>query len=247
MLEELGRFDGYKLTEIAVESAVVEPDEFRLSGAGQDLGGARRLVLATGLRDVFSDHRYGEFWGRGVYGCTFCHGWDARGQRAAVIGNDHQAATTALSLSALAAEIVIIGEGPAAFSPETGEAIRSVGIVYLDSMVKDVTRSPDGLITLDLAEGPSEFGSVFVRAAKEQHSTLAVTLGCILDEEHLVPVNRSYRTTVPGVFAVGEMAKVDGRRTSAMVVLAAGDGLQAGTSVHLDLAFSDAFGGTNPE
>ena len=40
---------------------------------------ARKLVLATGVVDELPDKPgFEELWGRGVYHCPYCHGWEVR-------------------------------------------------------------------------------------------------------------------------------------------------------------------------
>ena len=46
-------------------------------------------------------------WGRGVYHCPYCHGWEVRDQPVAVLGGDDPAAHLALSLARRGCDVVL--------------------------------------------------------------------------------------------------------------------------------------------
>lgn len=61
---------------------------------------ARRILLATGVSDILPtlpDFR--ELWGRGVLHCSYCHGWEMRGQPLAVYGQGRTVTDLALLVS----------------------------------------------------------------------------------------------------------------------------------------------------
>lgn len=83
---ELEPFDVSRVDGL-VERVSGEAGAFLLELADGATVVAERIVLATGLRyGVQPVDGLAAQWGNGVYHCPFCHGWESRGQRIAVIG-----------------------------------------------------------------------------------------------------------------------------------------------------------------
>ncbi|ETS77604.1 hypothetical protein PFICI_09666 [Pestalotiopsis fici W106-1] len=85
--------DGYttitfETTEIA--SIVNEPNAPQQRFTATSTSGAvwvgRKVILATGVRDIYPDiDGYGDCFGKGIYHCFFCKGYEARGSEHAAI------------------------------------------------------------------------------------------------------------------------------------------------------------------
>src|SRR5699024_2641035 len=93
--EELGAYD------VTIRAGRISSTEESADGlvVGFDDGGtaeARALIAASGLSDQLPEiPGMREQWGTGVLHCPYCHGWEVRGQRLAVLGTSpmslHQA------------------------------------------------------------------------------------------------------------------------------------------------------------
>jgi thioredoxin reductase len=79
---------------------------------------------------------------------------------------------------------------------------------------------------------------MFLPTLPRQHSDLAERLGCELTDLGLLKVNADGLTTVPGVYAAGDLAL---RRHQ--IVVASADGAIAGVVINHDLAWGDFGGG----
>ena len=110
---ELGRYPSIQTRDTTVRTAAPTDDGFEVTLADNTTAQARRLLLATGVTDQLPaiDGLAG-LWGRGVYHCPYCHGWEARGQEVAVLGGDDQAAHLALNLARLGCDIIVCSNGP---------------------------------------------------------------------------------------------------------------------------------------
>lgn len=144
---------------------------------------ARNIVLATGLRDVMPDiPGFAEQWGRTVHVCPFCHGHELSGKRIAI--QDSPAAGHAVAmLSAIAGSIKVV-------PPVTGVATSAAGLVVTSGSSAVVV---DGL---------------FAHPAFEQAAPFAAQLGLELRESGAVAIDLFGHTSVPGVFAAGDLAHV---------------------------------------
>jgi thioredoxin reductase len=206
------------------------PDAFELTtegGARQ----ARRIVLATGVADRLPPiPGLAERWGRSVFHCPYCHGYELQQGRIGVIAT----APNALHLAQLLPEwgsVTLFLHGTA-LADEEALALTARGVTVEPAPVAGVA----GHARVQLADGRSaEFAGLFVPSRTEPASPLAAQLGCEHEEGPLgtfVKTGMMKETTVPGVFACGDLARAAGN-----VALAVGDGAMAGAAVHRSLVF----------
>jgi thioredoxin reductase len=202
---------------------------------------ARRLLLATGLADDLpGPPGAAALWGRSAFHCPYCHGHECTGRRVAVLGAEPARVRLALQLSRFAADVALCTDGrpldPRArvVLAANGVAVRHEGVARLDGA--------DGrLRRLVFADGPPlERDAVFVLNVPRQRSDLSARLGCASFADGCVEVDEFGRTSVPGLYAAGDMAR---RATvpapMAAVVVAAASGTIAAAVIDQDLLDAD--------
>ncbi|HVK78327.1 MAG TPA: NAD(P)/FAD-dependent oxidoreductase [Kofleriaceae bacterium] len=194
----------------------------------------RRLVLATGVVDELPDvPGLAEQWGRNVFHCPYCHGYELDGGPVGVLAvgavSMHQAVllpdwgpTTLLSLGRFdpdAEQRAELARREVAIEPELVVAI-------------EPAEAGHGA-TVRLRDGRRRsFAGLFV-APRIRPSPLAAELGCELEDSPLGPIVKAdpmRATTVPGVFAAGDVAIA-----TASVAIAVADGARAGVAAHRSL------------
>ncbi|HWV84430.1 MAG TPA: NAD(P)/FAD-dependent oxidoreductase [Capillimicrobium sp.] len=167
---------------------------------------ARRVLLATGM-----DYRHpdvpglAERWGRTVFHCPFCHGWEVREQPLCALGEAH-AAERALMLRAWSDDVTLLADG-APLAPEDERRLHDAGVTIDPRPVAEVR---DGAVAFaDGTERPC--GGILVATTLHQRSALARTLGAEtqppgpLAADALL-VDGQFQTTVPGLYAAGDAA-----------------------------------------
>ena len=177
---------------------------------------ARRLVLATGMRDELpAVPGLAEQWGRRVAQCPFCHGHEFAGERVAILIDGEHGAMIERMLRPVVASAVIA-------SPADVVRVGSV----------------EGGLELHYADGRAErVSGVFTAATASQRSPFASQLGCALLPSGGVEIDPLGRTTVPGVYAGGDMAHlaaVPGPMVSLAAAIASGQ-LAGATAVRDEL------------
>jgi thioredoxin reductase len=218
-------FDG------AVTAVSGSSDAFELQ-TGTTTHQARRIVLATGVADALPDiPGLAERWGRSVFHCPYCHGYELQQGRIAVIATSpvslHQA-----QLLPEWGSVTFFLQGALSLGDDETRMLAARGVkVEMTPVVGIVDHA-----RIVLADGRSEsFDGVFTASRTAPASPLATQLGCEHEEGLLGPFVKTdamKATTVPGVFACGDLARV-----AANVALAVGDGALAGTAVHASLVF----------
>jgi thioredoxin reductase len=244
--EQLAAYPAVRLLDAAVESATGAGDEFEVTLGGGEPARARRLLLATGVTDELPAVKgLARLWGRGVYHCPYCHGWEVRDQPVAVIGGDDTAAHLALNLARLGCDVVLCADGPLAVGEVVASALQAGGIRVCEDLVLGVDGEPDRYVRLDLSPGwILERRAVFVHPVFRQRSDLAAQLGCTFLEDGAVQVSELGQTTIPGVYAAGDLCRTPAMPTSAaQVVMAAAAGARAAVIIDQEMLFTDSYGG----
>ncbi|MFF3001259.1 NAD(P)/FAD-dependent oxidoreductase [Kitasatospora sp. NPDC057940] len=215
----------------AVADAEAAGTGFAVHLAGGPVLHARRVVVATGLRDGLPElPGLLERWGRDVLHCPYCHGYEVRDRPLGVLGTGPGAVDQALLLRQWSADVVLITHTLTPTGAER-ERLAARGVRVVEGRITRLVTDADRLRGVELADGrvvPRE--AVFVFPQPVPRDALLFGLECVRDENGWVTTDRAGRTSVPGVWAVGNVA--DPR---AQVVVAAGAGAAAAFDLDHDL------------
>jgi thioredoxin reductase len=186
---------------------------------------ARRVLLAAGMEYVPPDlPGVAERWGGSVFHCPFCHGWEVRDRALAVLGDGEQGVYKALLLRGWSEDVVLLGRD---IDAEGRAKLDAAGVPVDERPVVAVT----GEATVVFAEGAElPRDGLLVAAPMRQRSELAAALGLELGHAGTIAVDDFGRTSVPGVFAAGDVAG-----TIQMVPAAMGAGARTGSFVRHSL------------
>lgn len=227
---ELTRYPTVELRDGAVSDITGSAGDFTVTLADGRTERARRVLLATGQVDVLPDiDGVAERFGRSVFHCPFCHGFETTGKPLAVLGNDFSQAMLALYVAdRFSDDVVLCANGPLQVGPELREALAQRDIEVREEPLVRVAGELDAL-ELHFAEGaPLKRGAVFHRPGQRQHTDLAAGLGCELLPDGCVRVNAMQQTTVAGVYAAGDTARsAEAPGPTPFVILGAADGAKA--------------------
>jgi thioredoxin reductase len=206
---------------VTVRDGTIEAIEPRDDGtfearlAGGDELAARRVLLAMGMQYVPPDlPGVATRWGNTVFHCPFCHGWEVRDGALAVLGGGDAGVLKALLLRGWSDDVV----------DAAGIAVDERAVVAV--------RDTATVVFADGSELPRD--GLLVAAPMRQRSNLAAELGVELDEAGTIVVDELGRTSMPGVFAAGDVAG-----TVQMVAAAIGDGARIAAQVRFSLLAED--------
>ncbi|MCJ1674964.1 NAD(P)/FAD-dependent oxidoreductase [Rathayibacter sp. VKM Ac-2929] len=194
---------------------------------------ARRLLLASGSTDRLPGiPGLAERWGRDVLHCPYCHGFEVRGRRIAVLGSGfsgHQAQM----FRQLSDRLSILTNGVFAPGAEEAEGLAARGIELIDGAVTEVLVEDDRLVGVVVDGRRIELDALVVGPRVE--GNLPDGLGLELVDHpsgaarHLT-VDPMGRTTAPRVFAAGSLVE-----PMSQVMAAAADGLRVAAAINYDL------------
>ena len=168
---------------------------------------AEREVLATGVNDDpagiagLADH-----WGRGVYTCPYCDGWEHRDGRLAAVVEPAFAAHVAALLSMWSDDVTVYATG---VEPAVRAAVAAHGARLDERPVLRVRGDGERVHSLELEDATViEIDAVFAPAMPRPNHTLAVELGCEVDELGFVVVGPDQATSVERVYAAGDVTSL---------------------------------------
>jgi thioredoxin reductase len=230
--EQLADHPNVEVRDGAVLDAASIADGFAVELDGASVR-TRSLLLAHGLRyDPPALPGVEPLWGRSVFHCPFCDGWEVRDLSLAVHGSGPEAARSALVVAGWSSDVVLCTDGPAKLNGERA-ALESAGVRVREEPIRELVGGSGWLRRIEFATGPPEQpDAMFVRTRRGQPNGLAAALGCELTDAGTIVTDGDGRSGVPGVYAAGDTATEQFRS----VANALGSGSRVAQRVALDLA-----------
>ena len=237
--EEIARYGVDLVRDRAVD--VTKGDDFAVALADGKTVHARRIVVATGLKDELPNvPGVAERFGRDVIHCPYCHGWEVRDQAFGVLATTPMSVPQALTVSQWSKDVTLFLH-TVAESQLTDDDLRrlaAAGVAVVPGEVAEMVVEGDRLTGVRLTDGtthPRE--AVFVAPRAIPQTGLLEKLGAELQETPFGAypvVDPTGLTTVPGVWAVGNAMGF-----AEQVVNAASAGYRAGATINGDLLMAD--------
>jgi len=233
--QEVTEHGGIILEACVTKAEQVANDRFRVSTEDETFE-ARRLLLATGLRDLTPDcPGFREFYGVTVHHCPDCDGYECRGKRIAVLGNGTKTVGFALGLLTWTDKITLISDDNACeMTTEDRAKLAAFNIQVLNKGIAALEgdRRSKQLRRVVFDDNDSlDCDALFFNLGTELTSDLHSMLGCRLDQEcGLIWVDETQQTSVTGVYAAGDTTP-----NSQLAVVAAAEGAMAAIQIHHSL------------
>jgi thioredoxin reductase len=196
----------------------------------------RRLLVTTGLADELPDvPGLRERWGRDVVHCPYCHGFELRGRRVAMLATDENGAREAVLLGQWSPDVVLLRHTAPAPDEHVAEQLAARGAEVREGVVTELVVEDDALVGARLDGGDVVACEALVVSPRvHAHDGLLASLGVPQGSDGLAVADATGRTSVPGVWAAGNV--VD---PSIQVVGAAAAGSAAGIALNADLVHED--------
>lgn len=235
---EIGQYPSISFAAVRITQAVPVQGGFRLQSSNGYVYEARKLLLATGLHETLpSIPGLRLLYGRSLFNCPYCDGWELRDQPLVIIADG----SSALSLTRLAYQwsrnlLVCTNGSTRSLKKEELELFERKGILVSRERIRELAGKDGRLHSVIFESGKSSkrvggFVSPYWRHA----SPLGELLGCRMNAAGGIETDGLGRTSVFGVYAAGDAAGI----SPAQAVIAAGDGSRAAIGVNADLIQED--------
>ncbi len=173
---------------------------------GGALYSGRKLILATGVRDVLPDIQgFAESWGKTLIHCPYCHGYEVRDKKTGIMASGERGFHIASLVNNLTEELTILTNGNDDFSKEQIAKLQKHNIGIEQEKVVSILQKNGEIKGVVLADARFlSFEVMYAAPLFEQHSDIYRDLGCERTEMGHIKVDQFQQTTVNGVFACGD-------------------------------------------
>ncbi|MDR7101341.1 NAD(P)/FAD-dependent oxidoreductase [Croceicoccus sp. BE223] len=171
---------------------------------------ARTVLMATGVINhrpkALDDVTHDEALARGLLRyCPVCDGYEVTDRRVAIIGTGTHGTAEALFLRGFTADLTLVApDGGHDLDPQCRAKLDEAGVRRVAGPCGGFAIEGDRL-AFDTAEGRMAFDSVYPALGSRVRSDLAVMAGAEVSDEGCIKVDDHLQTSVPGLFAAGDV------------------------------------------
>ncbi len=227
--EQLRPYTTVHLEHGEVLHAMADAGGFRVTLTDGRSATSQKLLLATGVMDRLPDvPGLLELYGRSIFHCPYCDGWEVRDQPLAVYGCDRRGYGLALELTGWSHDIVLCSDGACGLDGESIATLLRQGIQIREDRIARL-EGHDGQLAEVVFDNGERLArrAIFFTTGQIPCSELAVKLGCALNAKGTVDTGRHETTEVPGLYIAG-----DASHDLQWVVVAAAEGAKAAYDIN---------------
>lgn len=205
-------------------------------GDGSSVG-ARRVLLALGVRDEPLDlPGMREAWGRSVFQCPHCHGWERKNKRWGIIMTNPAMLDHAPMFTGWTPHVTVFTHGTIDVPAETRRRFEEAGMKLKTQAIERLVLDPRGELQGLALENDEVVPLDAIFTMPKQHLPPLVTaLELAITELGYVQVSMFQETSRPGLYAAGDLTS-----PGQAAILAAAAGAMAGFSLVRDLSMKTA-------
>ncbi|MEK5465355.1 NAD(P)/FAD-dependent oxidoreductase [Paenibacillus sp. FSL R7-0210] len=236
--EELQSYPSVEHIKTEIHAVKKVGSEFWILDDSSESIRARKVILATGLREIFQEiDGFKELYGKSLFNCPYCDGWELRDQPLVIVAEPAAIMHVAKLMYTWSKDLLICTNGKEAnlenkhVSLLESKAIR-VQVQPIRSFIGE-----NGLLhCVQFQDGttiPRSGGFIFPQF--KQSLSFVEELGLERTVSEGIQTDEAGRTSIAGLYAAGDAAYIQ----PSQLIYAAADGSRTAISVNLDLADED--------
>ena len=214
------------------------PNSVRIVLDGGEALEARALVVATGITDELPPIAgLADRWGSTVLHCPYCHGWEVRGRRLAVVATSPLGMHQARLLRQWTEDLTVFTAGLGELSDESRREFEARGVRLVEDPVTEIVGDGSRIAAIRTLREEIEADAIFTAGALVPHD--GFLRGLELDRSEtpmgsFIAVDATGRTSHPRIWAAGNVVN-----PAATVPIAMGSGTLAGAAANAALVEED--------
>ncbi len=181
---------------------------------------SRAVILCTGVTDNWPQFDgWEEYVGRSMFWCLTCDGYSSRNMKLVVVGNTDPGAVTALQLQRFNCPVTLLtNSDELGISAEVQERLKRHNLPLIHDKLASVS-GENGYLTEIQTEGGQRImlDRLFSQQGATPNTRLAIDLGAALNGEGCIVVDNEQKTTVPGLYAAGDVDRLHSHQISSAV------------------------------
>lgn len=205
---------------------------FEIKTDSGDLFTSKKVLFATGVKDLLPEIKgLAECWGISVLHCPYCHGYEVKTEKTAIIANGEMAFEYAKLISNWTKDLRLLTNGKSALTLEQAKILHKHQIEIIEEEIESLEHASGSIKQVVFKnKSTAAVKAIYFRPPFEQHCSLPESLGCELTEQGLIKVDIMQKTTTPGIYASGDCV-IQARS----VAMAVSSGSFAGASINKEL------------
>lgn len=203
--EQLAPYRSVEVRDARVDAIDRDERGFTVRAAGEVVK-ARRILLAVGMIDDLPDlPGVRELWGKSIFICPYCHAWENADRAFGYLAPSAAWLEFPSFLKNWTRDLTVFTGGAFPIPEEARAKLVRAGMRIEERPLAGL-RAEDGRLAAIALQGGAEVpcAALFMRPAQRQTPVVA-SLGLALDEQGFVKVDEQKRTSVPGVYAAGDL------------------------------------------
>ena len=203
---QVKRYTTVKLLNGLVTSGIKNENDFGIQVSWGETFEAKKLIFATGIKDILPDiEGLAACWGISVLHCPYCHGYEVRNEKTAIISNGDPGFDFARMISNWTKDLTLLTNGPSELRLEHAENLESRHINVVEKEIDRLEHVNGNLQNIVFRDGTSSgIKVIYAPSFFEQTCKIPELLGCALTDEGYIQVNSFQETSVPGIYACGD-------------------------------------------
>ena len=233
---EIEKYNSAEFFLDEVTSVLPASTGFKVQTKSLGIFEATRILIATGLKDILPDiPGLSECWGKSVFSCPYCHGYEARNHTTAVYAKGDAAHDLSILLTNWSQDLVVVTNGKSELTPQQYQDLKRRNIQIVESPIVSVTHNEGNLSRINFSDGTYlEVPYMYASIPFEQKSTIAQNLNLKFTDSGHIEVDSVFHTSMPNVYAAGDCTA-----QQRALSVAAASGTTAGFTINQD--FVDEF------
>lgn len=207
---QLATYKTLDLRQTGARTISGEKDGFTIALADGTALQTRRIILTHGITDIMPDTPgFAACWGKSVLHCPYCHGFEVADRRLGILYFAPISAHVASMLVDWTGDLTVFADG-LQIEPEFRAWIERKGAKLVEPKVTRIVEQDGQLSVIGLADG-SEVGldALFAGPRQRPSADFHLQLGIATDPTpigEIIRINETYETSVPGIYAAGDVA-----------------------------------------
>lgn len=237
--EDIGKYPSVTIKPDKVIEVTQGQLGFQLTTSNGVIYQARAIILAAGLKEKLPEvARIHEFYGKSLFSCPYCDGWELRDKPLVIISEGRHAFNGAKIVSNWSRDLLICTNGAYNMSTDQIDQLGRKGIKVISDRIKTLA-GENGMLSAIVFENGAAVQRVggFIYPQWDHAAPFGESLGCQMSSEGGFITDDFGRTSVNGVYAAGDCSII----VPAQLVVAAGEGSKAGIGVNTDLTNQDFY------
>lgn len=187
----------------------------------------KKVILAYGIKDKMQPiPGYKELWGKSIFHCPFCHGFETRGSKIGILINNEMGFHSVGMIQNFSTDLVVFTNGRVKPTDEQKQYLARKKVPLVEEKIARLQYEGESLKNVELENGKKIERQYLFSGPElpfEIASDIGDSLGCKKTQFGLYEVNEMGATSVPGVFAAG-----DNMAMAQSVLLSCAAGVKAG-------------------